>query len=156
MFKFGRKVVWLEDYDGKLYLTTVKGTVAYIYPRFKIGKVTLRGNGTTGGDALYVKLWKLYKPGKPYRRPAQRSDPKGISPIQPRQGLVGALQQSAAAGAMASVGTAYEGSLWQAYNALQQQAQTPQPPETDEDKVKRYNREMMQKLHPNQNASNLL
>lgn len=64
-----KKVVWLELYDGQLSLSFVRGGCSYVYPYYKIGQVKLNKNGTTGGNASYIKYWKPYKRGVNYRRP---------------------------------------------------------------------------------------
>lgn len=61
----GRKIVWLEDFEGETYRTiereTPFGKKAYVYWFTRIGDVKLNEDGTTSGSSLYVKKWKYEK-----------------------------------------------------------------------------------------------
>jgi len=61
----GRKIVWLEDFEGETYRTlerkTPFGKRAYVYWFTRVGDIILNEDGTTGGSAIFVKKWSYEK-----------------------------------------------------------------------------------------------
>lgn len=58
---YGRRIVWLLDFEGKQHRTWLKqspfGPYAPVYPMHDIGHVTLNTDGTTGGYSSYIIRW---------------------------------------------------------------------------------------------------
>jgi len=67
-FLTGRKIVWLEDFQGDLYRTIeikshpISGKrCAYVYWFEKIKLVTLNDDGTVGPKSCYIEKWRYEK-----------------------------------------------------------------------------------------------
>ena len=63
-FFTGRKIVYLEDFEGEVYKTIEErnpfGTrTAYIFPFVRVGCRTLNDDGTVSNS--YIKRWKYAK-----------------------------------------------------------------------------------------------
>ena len=60
----GRKIVWLEDFQGGIHRTIeAKGNPfnnrwCYVYPLTRVGHVVLNDDGTTSGKSSYIERWK--------------------------------------------------------------------------------------------------
>lgn len=56
-----RRIVWLQDYNGKAYRTweikTPFGFYAPVYPITNIGLVNLHPDGNTSGKSCYITKW---------------------------------------------------------------------------------------------------
>lgn len=64
-FIFRWELVWLQDFQGKVYLTKTNnnpfGKYAHIYHFTKIGHVVLNDDETCSGESSYIKRWKPYR-----------------------------------------------------------------------------------------------
>ena len=64
------KLVWLQDFDGQLYLTWITKTnpfddqpACHVHPFFSVGYVVLKPDGTCSGlneTIHYIEKWKWY------------------------------------------------------------------------------------------------
>lgn len=63
-FLTGRRIVYLQDRNGRVYKSSAKlnpwGELSCpVYFWTSVGQVTLLPDGSTAGDASYVRRWKF-------------------------------------------------------------------------------------------------